>query len=137
MKAAEFGSLLSLLSLLLAGYGFFWSATKDDFDDLDLPPSELLQLSKASAAQKRRRLERLRGSAFLLALSPSVIVLLFASVAVEILQDVQLGQPYSPLRAGVLVVLVFWAALAAVMWNKLMRLSRQISALAKIENPQP
>lgn len=129
MTSQEVGSLLSLLSLLLASYGFFWNATKDAFEPLGLSPSDIVRLDRAPASQIRRRLERLRPTALVLALAPTVVALLFVNTAVSILEDVSPEKSYSAERAGIVVIILFWAGLGLYMWWRVTLLWRIIDAL--------
>lgn len=112
--AAEVG-ILVLLILLLVAYGFFWKANRDEFDDGDLRSSDIASLDNSTAYEKANKLQRARVASVILGAAPLLIVFACASVAVSLSEKIDSDAAFSPVRAGILLVLVIWAALGIVM----------------------
>jgi hypothetical protein len=137
MTDADASTLLDALGALLAAYGFFFTATTDLFTPLAIQKPAVIAQKPLQWAEDRTKLKDGRTTAHLLALAPTVIVVVFCSVFIEIVEGIDLSRPYSPLKMALAIVLLFWSGLSIAMWWRVGRIHVRIATLTKLINTPP
>lgn len=137
MTESDVGPVLSALSGLLAAYGFYYNAVKDYFTEMSTPKAEILVADSVRRGRMFRALEPARRSSWILALTATVVTVLFLQPAIDILTDVNFDRPYSAVKAGLVVIEAFWSLLAVAMWLRLGRVRSRLETLSQLSDRAP
>lgn len=121
----EARALLSVLTALLAAYGFFYTGVKEGL--ADAAKTEWADFrSKRDLRPSLKEATDARNTLVILAVCANTVTVLFVPVALEVLKDVDLRAPYSAEKAALLLLEMFWTALAAIMLRRALGLASHV-----------
>ena len=117
-------ALLSVASVMLAAFGFFYTQVADDIARAIRDTETLREKSRRSErADVSRRV--LVGKAVPLALGAMAVAALLLPDALSILTAIDPAAPWDATRAALVVLVLFWAALAVAMSRQVLQLRRR------------
>jgi hypothetical protein len=129
MTGQEFASILSALSVMLAGFAFAYSAIAPRLDAVRGDVADPIRLNEREQAQLKDKTRAVKKTLTWLLVLPVVVLAIFGNVVFDILKTLNIHHHYSPLRAAVVALCLLWVPVEMAMLRIFCDLRDRITAL--------